>query len=471
MAGRHLASLSSHLLGGLRACGPSTPVVEHLAQAVCSLAHLEADLQRRGLRTGSLSSSGSARVGPATPTFTTAAQLPHLRGFRTSTPAAAKTYYELLGVPRGASEAEIKKAYYKMAKQYHPDTNSGDPTAAKKFQEAQRAYDTLRDPQKRGIYDQVGHAAYEHAEATGGTPGAGGGPFGGGQGAQVDPEDLFREFFGRGGGGFQAGGGGNFQGTIFEHIFSGMQRKGRSVHAGLTVSFDEAVKGTTRLIDPAALGIRRAGGAQPVEINIPPGVDSGFQLRVEGHGFPGPQGIPPGDLIVQISVLPSLRFRRDGFDLITDAAVSIADAALGTSVEVPTIDGRAEVKVKAGTQPGDKLRMRGYGVPMDLAGQRGRRGDQYVVVRVTVPKHLTPRQRELLEEFRGGKPAAAAAGSGSGSSGGGSSSGSSGSGSSGGSDSGSAEEKGSSSGSGSGEEEGGEKKKKKRSWFSFGGES
>ena len=150
---------------------------------------------------------------------------------------------------------------------------------------------------------------------------------------------------------------------------------------------------------------REGDVCHPIDINIPPGVDNGFQMNVEGKGLPGPKGVPPGDLIVQIMVMPSMKFQRDGFDLYTEASIGIADAVLGTSVDVPTVDGRAEVKVKPGTQPGDKLRMRGYGVPMDLVGQRGRRGDQYVVVKVTVPKYVTARQKELLEEFRGGKPA------------------------------------------------------------------
>ena len=308
----------------------------------------------------------------------------------------------------------------------------------------------------------MGHANYEHAENTGGAPGAGG-PFGGGgPGMQVDPEDLFREFFGG-----RGGGAGGFQGTIFEHIFGGGggaggfgMRRGRSIQAGITISFEEAIKGTSRLVDPSSLGIRGTP-TKPVEIKIPAGVDNGFQLRVEGQGLPGPQGAPPGDLIVQVMVMPSLRFQRDGFDLYTEAAVNIADAALGTAVEVPTIDGRSEVKVKAGTQPGDKLRMRGYGVPMDLVGQRGRRGDQYVVVKVTVPKHLTERQKELLEEFRGGKPASSGAkGASEGSSTASASS----------SDSGKdkenkmnpTEEKDDKS---SADEEGGDKKKKKRGWF------
>ena len=233
------------------------------------------------------------------------------RTFRTSSPLF-KTYYEVLGVSRGATDPEIKKAYYKLAKQYHPDTNQGDPdAAAKKFQEAQRAYDTLRDPQKRSAYDQMGHAAYEHADATGGAPGAGG-PFGGGgPGMQVDPEDLLREFFGRGAGGAGGARGGGFQGTIFEQVFGGGfgMRRGRSVQAGLTISFEEAIKGTSRRVDPGAMGIPGAA-SKPIDINIPPGVDNGFQMNVEGKGLPGPKGVPPGDLIVQIMVMPSMKFQR-----------------------------------------------------------------------------------------------------------------------------------------------------------------
>lgn len=326
----------------------------------------------------------------------------------TTATSLATTYYDMLGVSRSASDSEIKKAFYKLAKKYHPDTNQGDPTAAKKFQEVQQAYDTLRDPQKRAAYDQLGHSAYEAAEAGGGAPG--GGPFGAG-GTQVDPEELFREFFGS-----NAGRAGGFQGTIFEHIFGGgfggaaggggfgaRMRRGASIQAGLTISFEEAVKGTTKQIDPSSLGIPGTPSSSGrIDIKIPPGVDNGFQLRVDGRGMPGPQGTPPGDLLIQVRVLPSGRFERDGFDLYTEVKVNFADAALGTSVDVPTVDGRAEVRIKPGTQPGDKLRMRGYGVPMDLMGVRGRKGDQYVIVRVTVPRTLTQRQRDLLEAFRSG---------------------------------------------------------------------
>ena len=300
----------------------------------------------------------------------------------------------------------------------HAPRSSLVRVAAAKFQELQKAYDTLKDPQKRAMYDQLGHRAFENAEASGmgGNPGGMGGGYGfysGGfnQGQQVDPEELFREFFGGQAGGGAAGNGSQqFRGTIFEHIFGGggqgfggqRFRRGPSVSAAVTISFEEAMQGTSRSIDLSSMGVHASDKDSRVDVNIPAGVDDGFQLQVEGKGMPGPKGAPPGDLLLQVRVMPSPYFRRDGFDLFSDVKLDMVDAALGTTIDVQTIKGLAEIKIKPGTQSGDRLRMRGYGVPKDLIGQNSRRGDQYVVVRVTTPKNLDERQRKLLEAFKYG---------------------------------------------------------------------
>lgn len=237
----------------------------------------------------------------------------------------------------------MKKAYYKLAKQYHPDTNKDDPKAAQKFQEAQQAYDTLRDPQKRGLYDQLGHAGYQQMEAGGGPgpggAGFGGGPFGAG-GQNIDPEDLFQAFFGgraRGG-----AGGAGFQNVNFADLFGAggpgggggqWQRapsRGADVHTVLRIGFLDAMRGATQRLDLSGV---MPGGAKEVEVVIPAGVDTGSELRLAGSGAPGPPGKPAGDLLVMLQVMPSGTFEREGFDLSVDVPVDMVDAALGASVE------------------------------------------------------------------------------------------------------------------------------------------
>lgn len=251
----------------------------------------------------------------------------------------------------------------------------------------------------------MGHSAYENMESTGGAGAAGGGYGGpGGGGMHVDPEDLFREFFGGSGGpagGGGPGGGGDFQSTIFEQMFGGAAgfgsraRRGHTLQTTMAISFDESVKGSSKVINLNA--------GKQVEVAIPAGIQHGQQIRIQGHGAPGPKGTPPGDLLVQIMVMPSRQgFIRDGYDIHYEVPVSMVDAALGTDVEVPTIDGHKVVAVKPGTQPHHKMRMRGYGVPMDVEGPlgRGRRGDQWIRVRVEVPRNLNDRQKQLLKEFK-----------------------------------------------------------------------
>ena len=354
-----------------------------------------------------------------------------------------RDYYEVLGVQKGASEDEIKKAYRKLAKKYHPDMNPGDKTAEAKFKEVNEAYEVLSDKEKRSRYDQFGHAGVDPNF----NPNAGG--FGGGFGGGFeDFGDIFSSFFG---GGF--GGGGSSRSR------SGPQ-KGENLRTTVTISFEEAAfgcekeinvsrigtcpdcggtgceKGTTAEICPdchgsgtvrvqqrTPLGVfatqqscsrchgtgkiihqpcktcrgeGRVRNQEKVLVKIPKGIDEGQAISCRGKGNAGKNGGPAGDLIVGIEIKPHPIFRRNGADVICEQPITFAQAALGAELEVPTIDGRVTYRIPAGTQTGSTFRLRGKGIPY-LNGKG--RGDQYVTVNIEVPKNLTPAQREALQKF------------------------------------------------------------------------
>lgn len=302
------------------------------------------------------------------------------RHFRATALAAAKDdYYEKLGVSKDASASEIKKAYYQAAKKHHPDTNKGDPAAAKNFAEATEAYEVLSDTDRRTQYDAYGHAGVEQGGGGQGFGGPFGGPFGGGgmggfgRGGQVDAEDLFREF---------------------ENLFTGGQRRqrgpprGRDVQAQLGLDFLEAVHGCRKMVAWRS----PTSGQREVEVDIPAGVDSGMNLRLNGQGEKGEGG--NGNLFIAIAVREHAHFQRDGSDVHLQLRVSLAEAALGASVKVPTLDGTVTLKVPPGTQPGDRRVMQGRGI----REPNGRGcGHQFVHFHLRVPHKLTARQRELLE--------------------------------------------------------------------------
>lgn len=352
-----------------------------------------------------------------------------------------RDYYEVLGTEKGASADELKKAYRKLAMKYHPDRNAGDAEAEAKFKEVGEAYEVLKDEQKRAAYDRFGHEAFE--QGGGGFHNAGGG--GAGFGGFTDIfEEMFGDFMGGGGGGRGRGG----------------QRaaRGADQRYNLEISLEDAFKGRAVEIKvPTAVacdscdGTGAEDGAQPVtcqtcggdgkirasqgfftvertcptcmgqgqvidkpcgkcsgsgrmhkdktlNVNIPKGVEEGTRIRLTGEGEAGMRGAPPGDLYIFLSVRPHRLFERDGEHLFCRVPISMADAALGGEIEVPTIDGgRAKVKVPDGTQTGQRFRLRAKGMPQLRSEARG---DMYIELAVETPVNLTKRQKELLKEFR-----------------------------------------------------------------------
>jgi len=289
--------------------------------------------------------------------------------------ADSKDYYQALGVTKSATPEEIKKAYRKLALQYHPDRNKGKD-AETKFKEVTKAYEVLSDPQKKQTYDQFGHAAFEQGAGQGPFGGAGG-PFGGFGQQQGGPFSYTYTTGGDGGAGFDFGGFTDpFE--IFEQFFGGANPFGRQRRQSysLTIDFLEAVHGTTKKVSI---------GGKSQAIKIPKGVDEGSRIRF-------------GDYDVVISVNSDRRFQREGVDIIGIKEISFAQAALGGEVNIETIDGDLKLKIPGGTQPGTAIRLRGRGVP-HLHGSG--RGDHYIRIKVTVPKHLTGKQKDLLREFEG----------------------------------------------------------------------
>jgi curved DNA-binding protein len=310
-----------------------------------------------------------------------------------------RDYYEVLGVPRTASQKDIKSAFRRLARKYHPDVNPSDPEAAGKFKEINEAHEVLSDPEKRKKYDEFGpdwkqYEAWEQAGRPGGSP------FGQSNNVEyrtASPEDMedlfgsdspfsdfFQDVFGRGGSGR---GGSARRGAARE------SRPGRDVEAEASITLEEAFAGTLRTVElPAAEGTRK------VEVRIPPGVRDGARVRASGQGMPGSNGSRPGDLYVRVRVLPHPVFRREGDDLYARVPVPLDVALLGGEVTVPTPSGgRASLRVPPGTQNGTRLRLRGLGMPR-LGGEG--RGDLYADVDVRLPVPLTPEVRELAERLR-----------------------------------------------------------------------
>jgi molecular chaperone DnaJ len=360
-------------------------------------------------------------------------------------------YYELLGVPRKSTVKELRGAYRKLARKYHPDLNPGDKSAEEKFKQIQEAYDVLSDAKKRQMYDQFGFNA----------PGPGGGPPPG-AGYGGSPEDIHFDF-----GGFDFGGGGAEGGTSFRDLFSQFFRGANAAQAPqereagtdleyqIDITFAEAMRGTVKKLSFTRLDVcnvchgagvapgdekvcptchgsgqvtqvsgkmrfqiscsrcggtgrlrtmcRNCGGEgrlsrmETLDVRIPPGAKTGSRVRVAGRGNAGMHGGPPGDMYIVMNVAAHPFFERRGDDLYTVVPVTVTEASLGAKVEVPTIDGRAQVRIPPGTNSGKKLRLREKGAPS--VRQPGKRGDQIVEVQIVVPKPEDERVRNLLKEL------------------------------------------------------------------------
>jgi molecular chaperone DnaJ len=291
---------------------------------------------------------------------------------------AEKDYYAVLGVKKDAPEAEIKKAYRKLAQRYHPDANPGDASAEGRFKEISQAYEVLKDEKKRKQYDQM----REMLES--GFVGFGSFPRGSRRIRVEDFGDL-GDLFSRSG---YAGG--------FEDLFGGLfgqgggGRKGSDIERQATISFRDALEGTT-----LNMPINDGAGTRNLKVRIPPGVNDGDRIRLAGKGGPAPAGGQPGDLFVRVTVTPHPFFGRRGQDLTIKLPITITEAALGADVDVPTLNGATvKLKIPPGTQPGKTFRVRGRGGSAD-----GTKGDLLVTIDVAVPTHLSEESRELLEKL------------------------------------------------------------------------
>ncbi|MBC7458804.1 MAG: DnaJ domain-containing protein [Bdellovibrionaceae bacterium] len=301
-----------------------------------------------------------------------------------------KDFYQILGVSRTSSEDEIKKSYRKLAMQFHPDKNPGNKKAEDKFKEASEAYEVLSDPQKKQNYDQFG-------SADGNPFGQGGNPFGQSgprysRTSSAGPEsfsDIFGDLFGGTGAQGFAGGGGGFSQR------ARAPQKGADLRYTLTISLEESFAGAEKVILFARQKDFKEENTK-LSVTVPPGVKEGQRLKLAGEGD-SPTSGSPGDLYVIINLQPHLLFKREEFDVILDLPVKYTDAILGMEIEIPTLSGKSQIKIPAGTSTGQVLRLKNKGFPkLGSSGQ----GDMLVKIIVDVPQTISPKQKQLIEDLQ-----------------------------------------------------------------------
>jgi curved DNA-binding protein len=316
-----------------------------------------------------------------------------------------KDYYKILGVDRNADEKEIKKAYRRLARQYHPDVNPGDKAAEARFKEINEANEVLSDPEKRRKYDALGQQ-YQRWQQTGGQPGgfdwsqwvsaaaSGSGPREAGGGVRVEYAD-FGDLFGTSG----------FS-DFFDAIFGGVgsrstgarrvSTRGRDVEQEVEINLEDAFSGTQVVLEMNAGG---SGSGRKLEVKIPPGVKTGSRVRVSGEGLPGTGSGAPGDIYLRIKVMPHPTFERRDDDLHCEVQVDLFTALLGGEARVPTLSGPVDLRIPAGTQTGKVFRLSGQGMPRLRGGTPEERGALYAKARVMLPEKLSDKERELVREW------------------------------------------------------------------------
>ncbi|MGN0140588.1 MAG: DnaJ C-terminal domain-containing protein [Roseburia sp.] len=312
-----------------------------------------------------------------------------------------KDYYEVLGITRNADEKEIKRAYRKLAKKYHPDTNPGDKQAEQKFKEITEAYNVLSDPEKKKLYDQYGAAAFEEGFGAGwgGSDGenysAGG--FGNGGTYQEfhfsggDMGDIFDELFGNMFHGHRENGFHSKRGSNFGR--EDFNEKGADAHADMKISFEEAAFGCDKILRLQD----ENGRTSSLQVHIPAGIDEGQSVRLKGKGAPGLGGGTAGDLMIKVHIQPKPGYERKGNDVYVTAAIPYTTAVLGGEAIVPTLTGKVSCRIAAGTQDGSKIRLKNKGIP--FMKNPTRMGDEYIVVQIEVPRNLSSEERQKLMEY------------------------------------------------------------------------